>query len=73
MTHSHALPQKADRSISSGARFLKKSRTGTCEFARAEPDRFVVVDGLLEKEEIADFVADAIRQMVATGRKPKKK
>ncbi len=52
---------------------LEKVQNRYLEFARAEPARFVVVDGLLEKEEIADFVADAIRQMVATGRKPKKK
>jgi dTMP kinase len=52
---------------------LEKVQDRYLAFARAEPGRFVVVDALLEKEEIAGFVADAIRQMVAHGRKQKRK
>jgi hypothetical protein len=43
------------------------------EFARAEPGRFVIVDALLDKDEVAEFVASAIRQVVAEGKKHKRK
>ncbi len=52
---------------------LEKVQDRYLAFARAEPGRFVVVDALLEKEEIAGFVADAIRQIVAHRRKQKRK
>jgi len=52
---------------------LEKVQDRYLAFARAEPGRFVVVDALLEKEEIAGFVADTIRQIVANGRKQKRK
>jgi dTMP kinase len=52
---------------------LEKVQNRYLEFARAEPDRFVIVDAMLDKDEVARFVADAIRQVVATGRKQKKK
>ncbi|MGA2105645.1 dTMP kinase [Methanoregula sp.] len=40
---------------------LEKVQDRYLAFARMEPSRFVVVDALLEKEEIACFVAEAIR------------
>jgi len=52
---------------------LEKVQDRYLAFARTEPGRFVVVDALLEKEEIAGFVADAIRQIVADGKKRKRK
>ncbi len=52
---------------------LEKVQDRYLAFARAEPGRFVVVDALLEKEEIAGFVADAIRLTVANERKRKRK
>jgi dTMP kinase len=52
---------------------LEKVQDRYLAFARAEPGRFVVVDALLEKEEIAGFVTDAIRQIVVHGRKQKRK
>ncbi len=52
---------------------LEKVQDRYLEFARAEPGRFVVVDAMLEKEEIARFVADAIRLVVVEGGKRKRK
>jgi dTMP kinase len=52
---------------------LEKVQNRYLEFARAEPDRFVVVDALLDKDEVAEFVANAIRQVVADGKKRKRK
>ncbi len=42
---------------------LENVQNNYLAYARAEPARFVVVDALKEKEEIAAFVADAIRQI----------
>ncbi len=47
---------------------LEKVQNRYLEFARAEPSRFVVVDALKEREEIAGFVADAIRLIVQSSR-----
>ncbi|MGB8820505.1 MAG: dTMP kinase [Methanoregula sp.] len=47
---------------------LEKVQDRYLAFARAEPGRFVVVDTLLEKEEIAGFVADAIRLTLRSSR-----
>jgi dTMP kinase len=52
---------------------LEKVQNRYLEFARAEPDRFVLVDALLDKDEVARFVADAIRLVVAEGKKHKRK
>jgi dTMP kinase len=38
------------------------------KFARADPSRFVIVDAMKEKEEIATFVADSIRQILQLSR-----
>ncbi|MDO8872969.1 MAG: dTMP kinase [Methanoregula sp.] len=42
-------------------------------YARAEPSRFVIVDAAKDKEEIANFVADAIRQIVKSGKEGRKR
>jgi len=47
---------------------LEKVQDRYLAFVRAEPGRFVVVDALLEKEEIAGFVADAIRLTLRSSR-----
>jgi len=52
---------------------LEKVQNRYLEFARAEPDRFVIVDALLDRDEVARFVADAIRLVVAEGKKHKRK
>jgi len=52
---------------------LEKVQNRYLEFARAEPGRFVIVDALLDKDEVAEFVAGAIRQVVAEGKKRKRK
>ena len=47
---------------------LEKVQDNYLKFARAEPSRFVIVDAMKEKEEIAQFVADAIRQILQSSR-----
>jgi dTMP kinase len=47
---------------------LDKVQENYFRFARAEPSRFVIVDALKDKDEIAQFVADAIRQLVKAGK-----
>jgi dTMP kinase len=38
------------------------------QFARADPSRFVIVDAMKEKDEIALFVAGSIRQILQLSR-----
>jgi dTMP kinase len=45
---------------------LEKVQNNYLSFARAEPSRFIIVDALKDKEEIAGFVADVIRQILNT-------
>ena len=47
---------------------LEKVQNKYLDFARAEPSRFVVIDAMKEKEEIASFVAGAIRQLLKSSR-----
>jgi len=67
------LAEKSGREHFERREILEKVQDRYLAFARAEPSRFVVVDALMEKEELAGFVADAIRQVVAGGRKQKRK
>ena len=48
---------------------LEKVQNNYLAYARAEPGRFVVVDALKDREEIALFVAEAIREMAKVGTK----
>ncbi|MGA2121529.1 MAG: dTMP kinase [Methanoregula sp.] len=52
---------------------LEKVQNNYLAYARNEPSRFVVVDAMLEKEAIAEFVAGAIRQDLKSGKKKRKK
>jgi len=47
---------------------LEKVQNNYLAYARNEPSRFVVIDAMKEKEEIAAFVADAIRQLLRSSR-----
>jgi len=67
------LATKSGREHFERREILEKVQDRYLEFARAEPARFIIVDALKEKDEIAGFVADAIRQSVTTGQKHKKK
>lgn len=67
------LSTKSGREHFERREILEKVQNRYLEFARAEPDRFVIVDAMLDKDEVARFVGDAIRQVVANGRKQKKK
>jgi dTMP kinase len=67
------LAEKSGREHFERREILEKVQNRYLEFARAEPDRFIIVDAMLDKDEVARFVADAIRQVVADGRKRKRK
>jgi len=43
---------------------LEKVQNNYLKFAREDPSRFILVDAVKEKDEIALFVADAIRQIL---------
>lgn len=47
---------------------LEKVQHNYLTFARAEPSRFVIIDAMKEKDEIAAFVADSIRQILQLSR-----
>jgi len=67
------LSTKSGREHFERREVLEKVQNRYLEFARAEPDRFVIVDALLDKDEVAEFVASAIRLVVAEGKRKKKK
>jgi len=52
---------------------LEKVQQNYLAYAKAEPSRFVIVDGTLSQDAIAQFVADAIRLFKAAGKKGRKK
>ncbi len=52
---------------------LEKVQNNYLSYARNEPSRFVIVDAMEDRDEIARFVADAIRMIVQTGRKKGKR
>jgi dTMP kinase len=52
---------------------LEKVQNNYLAYARVEPARFVIVDAMLEKEAIAEFVAGAIRQDLVSGKRKRKK
>ncbi|PKG32286.1 dTMP kinase [Methanoregula sp.] len=51
---------------------LEKVQNNYLSYARAEPERFVIVDALLSQETVATFVADAIRVEWEAGMKKRK-
>jgi dTMP kinase len=51
---------------------LEKVQNNYLSYAKAEPSRFVIVDAMLPQETVAEFVAHAIRETRATGKKRKK-
>ncbi len=52
---------------------LENVQNNYLSYAKAEPPRFVIVDAMLEREIIAKFVADAIREMWEKGKKKRKR
>ncbi|ABS56236.1 dTMP kinase [Methanoregula boonei 6A8] len=67
------LSKKSGREHFERRDVLEKVQNRYMEFARAEPDRFVIVDSMLDKDAVAEFVAGAIRQVVAEGKKRRRK
>jgi len=47
---------------------LEKVQNNYLKFAREDPSRFIIIDAMKEKDEIAGFVADAIRQILQSSR-----
>jgi len=67
------LTQKNGREHFERHDVLVKVQENYLELARADPARFVIVDAMKDKEEICTFVADAMRLVVKTGKKRKKR
>ncbi len=51
---------------------LEKVQNNYLTYARNEPSRFVIVDAMLAPDTVAQFVADAIRQDLKSGKKRRK-
>jgi dTMP kinase len=58
------LKPQTEREHFENQEILEKVQNNYLAFARADPSRFVIVDALKEKDEIATFVADSIRQIL---------
>jgi len=67
------LSTKSGREHFERREVLEKVQNRYLEFAKAEPGRFVIVDALLDKDEVARFVADGIREVLNEGKKRKRK
>jgi dTMP kinase len=50
-----------DRLESSGNDFFNKVRSGYFEIAKKEPDRFIIIDGKLKKEEISALILKNVK------------
>jgi len=62
------LADKSGREHFEKREVLEAVQNNYLDYARAEPSRFVIVDAALEKEEIAKFVADGIRQILQSSK-----
>ncbi|MDV2482582.1 dTMP kinase [Methanoculleus sp. Wushi-C6] len=62
------LDPKKQREYFENAGILARVQENYLTLAAADPTRFVVVDALLEKEEVAGFIADEIRTGVRSSR-----
>ena len=62
------LADKSGREHFEKREVLEAVQNNYLAYARAEPSRFVIVDAAKEKEEIAKFVADGIRQILQSSK-----
>ena len=60
-----ATATSADRIEQAGDMFHRRLRDGFLELAKAEPDRFVVIDSSGPREEVSDRVWSAVRNLQA--------
>ena len=67
------LSTKSGREHFERREVLEKVQNRYLEFAKAEPGRFVIVDALLDKDEVARFVADGIREVLKEGKQRRRK
>jgi dTMP kinase len=66
------LADKSGREHFERREVLEAVQNNYLAYARREPSRFVIVDALKEKEEIATFVAEGIRLVVRSGKTGRK-
>jgi dTMP kinase len=50
--------------------FFQRIAAGYAEMARAEPDRWIVVDGTPPKDELEAVIATRVQERIAAGRRP---
>jgi len=62
------LKQKSEREHFEKRNVLEKVQHNYLAFAYSDPSRFVIVDAMKEKDEIATFVAGSIRQILQSSR-----
>jgi dTMP kinase len=62
------LKEKNGREHFERKEILEKVQKNYLALARKDPSRFVIIDASLEKEEILQFVATAIRQFSGSSR-----
>ena len=67
------LSDKSGREHFEKREVLEAVQNNYLAYARAEPSRFVIVDAAKEKEEMAKFVADGIRQILQSGKEGRKR
>lgn len=67
------LADKSGREHFEKREVLEAVQNNYLTYARAEPSRFVIVDAMKDKDEIAKFVADGIRQTVRIGKEGRKR
>jgi len=67
------LADKSGREHFEKREVLEAVQNNYLAYARKEPSRFVIVDAAMGKEEIAKFVADGIRQIVAARKEGRKR
>jgi dTMP kinase len=62
--------RERDRFEREDRRFFERIAAGYAEMARAEPDRWIVVDGTPPKDELEAFIATRVEERLAAGRRP---
>jgi dTMP kinase len=67
------LADKSGREHFEKREVLEAVQNNYLEYARNEPSRLVIIDASLDKEDIAKFVANGIRQVVRSGKEGRKR
>jgi len=67
------LSDKSGREHFEKREVLEAVQNNYLSYARCEPSRFVIIDAAKEREEIAQFVAGSIRQVLQSGKERQKR